>query len=113
MSITIQNHGQARDLNCTDGEAKIYDQIVKALSDAGMDVSCMELIRKSDDYVSACMYSGSDYGHMDVARFKFTDRAKWIKTGTGFEKFKIARPEDVLELSEELAAAYRLNEPYL
>ena len=25
MSITIQNHGQARDLNCTDGEAKIYD----------------------------------------------------------------------------------------
>ena len=111
--LEVQNHGQIRDLKCTDEEQQIYDRIIEVLSDAGVDISPMELVRKSDDYVSACMKSSGDYGDMDIARFKYTDRAKWIKTGDGFKKFSISAPTDVLSLSEELLYQYQLNEPYL
>ena len=114
MSLEFQNYGQTRELNCTDGELLIYDAVIKALSDAGLDTSCMKLVRKSNDYVSACMQSSNEgYGLMDVARFKFTDRAKWIKTGSSFAKTKIEAPEDVLERAEEMVEEYKRNEPYL
>ena len=113
MEIKFQNYGQARTINPTDGEIAIYENIVKVLSDAELDTTCMEFIRKSDSYVSACMKSNSGYDYMDVARFKYTDRAKWIKTGVDFNKFKISDPDDVLDLSEELITNYRYNEPYL
>lgn len=112
--LKLANYGQERDLNCTDGELLIYDAVIKALSDAGLDTSCMKLTRKSNDYVSACMQSSDEgYGLMDVARFKFTDRAKWIKTGPSFAKTKIEAPEDVLDRAEEMVEEYKRNEPYL
>ena len=114
IGLKFANYGQERELNCTDGERQIYENIITTLSEAGLDTSCMELVRKSDDYVSACMRSSDKgYGLMDVARIKYTDRAKWIKTGMGYKKTPISAPEDVLDLAEDLAALYRVNEPYL
>ena len=113
MDFKIQNYGQLRDLNCTEDEIQVYNSILDTLSDSGVDVSCMVLVRKADDYVSACMRSSGDYGDMDVARFKYTQRAKWVKTGDSFKKFNITHPDDVHKLSEELLFQYRLNEPYL
>ena len=113
VEFKIQNYGQNRELNCTDQEQQIYDQIVSVLSAAGLDTSCLVFVRKSDDYVSCCMRSSREYGDMDIARFKFTDRAKWIKTGERFNKYKIATPADVQELSEEILWQYQFNEQYL
>lgn len=113
-SQLVSNYGQVRDLNCTEEESRIYDLITTALSDAGLDTSCMELVRKSNDYVSACMRSSNEgYGLMDVARIKFSDRAKWIKTGLAFEKTPIGAPEDVLSMVDGLIENYRANERYL
>lgn len=112
--LKVANYGQVRELNCNDDEQEAYDYVVSALSNAGLDTSCMKLVRKSNDYVSACMQSSQDgYGLMDVARIKFTDRAKWIKTGLGYKKTTINAPEDVLYLAEDIVAVYRMNEPYL
>lgn len=114
IGLKVVNYGQERDLNCTEEERQIYDNILTALSDAGLDTSCMELVRKSDNYVSACMRSSNEgYGLMDVARFKFTDRAKWIKAGLAFDKTPIGAPEDVLSMGDGLIENYRANERYL
>lgn len=111
--MIISNYGQERELKCTDEERQIYDLIVQILDGAGLDTSMVKLIRKSDDYVSAVMTSSGSYGDMDIARIKFTQRAKWIKTGSGFVKTKIAHPSDVQNLSESVLERYHLNEPYL
>ena len=111
--IEFNNYGQQRDLDCTEAERAIYGEILAIYELAGLDLSPLQLVRKSDKYVSAVMDSGSDFGAMDVARFKFTDRAKWICIGPGFEKTKINSPDDVADMAEELVASYRFNEPYL
>ena len=110
--LKFADYGQARELNCTDEELQIYDIIVQILDDSGLDTSMVKLIRKSNDYVSAVMTSAS-CGDMDIARIKFTKRAKWIKTGSGFEKTQITHPSDVQNLSESILSVYRFNEPYL
>ena len=79
-SVKIANYGQNRDLDCTDAEAEIFHIIRSRLDDMNYNTDCLKLVRKSDSYVSAVMDSGSDYGEMDLARFKYTDRAKWIKS---------------------------------
>ena len=50
---------------------------------------------------------------MDLARFKFTDRAKWIKLAPDFEKIQITSTEDVAKMADFVCNAYRFNEPYL
>jgi len=113
MTFKMANYGQERDLNCTDEEREAFGFVVQILEEAGLDTSMVRLMRKSDDYVSAVMTSSSDYGDMDIARIKFTPRAKWIKTGPGFEKTKLAHPSDVQNLSEKILTTYHFNEPYL
>ena len=106
--MIFTDYGQPRDVDCTPEELEIYE-VIRSL----FDTDTLRLVRKSDSYVSACMESSGDYGLMDVARFKFTDRAKWIKIGPDFDKVKIGSPSDVKTYAEELAAAYLFNEPYL
>lgn len=65
--IKFSNYGNTRELNCTDAELDIFGQLC-TLSGA----EDLRLERKSDSYVTASI------GPTDVARFKFTDRAKWI-----------------------------------
>ena len=111
--VKFSHYGENRDIDCTDAEAEIFHIIRSRLDDMNYDISPLKLVRKSDSYVSAVMDSGSDYGEMDLARFKYTDRAKWIKICPDFEKIALKDTEDVVKLSDALFAGYRFNEPYL
>ena len=113
MNIQFGNYGQNRELVCTEQERQVYNVILEILSEAGLDISPMVLVRKSDNYVSACMHRHDDSGDLDVARIKFTNRAKWIKTGSRYEKVSIEDPEDVRQLSDEIIDTYRRHLPYL
>ena len=112
-SVQFAHYGENRPVNETDQEREIYDIIRSLLDDYNLESDVLCLVRKSDSYVSACMESSGDYGQMDLARFKFTDRAKWIKICPEFNKVIITCPDDVTKYAEELCAAYRFNEPYL
>ena len=113
MDFKFANYGQTRDVDCTDQEQEIFDTIRSLLDDYNLDSEVLRLVRKSDSYVSACMESSGDYGLMDLARIKYTSRAKWIKICPKFEKIELHGPEDVTQYIDELCAAYRFNEPYL
>lgn len=112
-TVKLAHYGEDRDLDCTEAEAEIFHIIRSRLDDMNYNTDCLKLVRKSDSYVSAVMDSGSDYGQMDLARFKYTDRAKWIKVCPDFEKIELNDVEDVAKLSDALFAGYSFNEPYL
>ena len=113
MAIKFNNYGQDRSLICTEQEREIYDIIRSVCDDDNLESDFIKLKRKSDSYVSVVMPSSQGYGDMDLARIKFTDRAKWIKLAPDFDKIKISDPEDVAEMAEDVRNAYRFNEPYL
>lgn len=112
-AVTFSHYGETRDLDCTDAEAEIFHIIRSRLDDMNYNTDCLKLVRKSDSYVSAVMDSGSDYGQMDLARFKYTDRTKWIKICPDFDKIELHDVEDVAKLSDALFSGYAFNEPYL
>lgn len=112
-AVKIANYGQKRELDCTDQEREIFDIIRSVCDDENLESDYIKLIRKSDSYVSAVMPSSQGYGEMDLARIKFTDRAKWIKLAPDFDKITISDPEDVAKMAEDVRSAYRFNEPYL
>lgn len=111
-SVKIANYGQERNLDCTEEEREIYDIIRSVCDDNNFESDNLRLTRKSDSYVSVVMDS-KECGPMDVARIKYTPRAKWIKLCPGFEKRPLSSPEDVASMQEDVWAAYRFNEPYL
>jgi len=113
FSVSMGNYGQERDLVCTEEERIIFRIIAHICEENNFDVTPLRLTRVSDNYVSAVMDTGTDYGALDVARIKYTNRAKWIKLGPDFKKADISRPEDVLNMSQDVVNAYRFNEPYL
>lgn len=101
--LRFADYGQLKELNCTDEEMIIYD-ILRSVTGAD-DLEC---VRRTDKYVSAAI------GETDVARFKFTPRARWILFPyESNEKIKIATPEDVRGHSEEarkaVATARQIN----
>ena len=111
--MIMSNYGQDRDPICTEQEREIFDIIRSVCDDDNLESDNIVLMRKSDDYVSAVMPSSQDYGDMDLARIKFTSRAKWIKLAPDFDKVKLTSTEDVAEMADAVRAAYRFNEPYL
>lgn len=89
--IKFANYGQNRTVDATPEELRIYE-LITGLVDAEV-----ELVRRSDSYVTAAV------GEWDLARFKFTSRAKWILfpiIESAKEKHKIGRPEDVVGFAE-------------
>lgn len=83
--MIISNYGQERDVNATDEELKIFETLKEA---TGRD---LRLVRRSDSYVTAAL------GEWDLARFKFTKRAKWIVFPTAearTPKHRITIPEE-------------------
>lgn len=101
MNVNIANYGQKRDVDATPEEIRIYELINDSVD------TDIELVRRSDSYVTAAV------GDWDLARIKFTDRAKWIRLAPDFDKVAISDPEDVAKMDEDVRAAYRFNEPYL
>lgn len=113
IRVSMGNYGQERDLVCTEEERIIFRIISRICEENNLDITPLRLTRVSDNYVSAVLDSGSEYGALDVARIKYTNRAKWIKFGPEFKKSDLSRPEDVLKMAEDVVNAYRFNEPYL
>jgi len=111
--LKFSHYGECRELNCTDGEREIFEIIRSLIDDEGLDSSIVKLVRKSDSYVSVVMATSREDDVLDIARIKYTPRARWIKTGTRFVKYPIGKPNDVTEYAQEIYKVYRFNEPYL
>ena len=104
MGITFANYGQERERIATEGELEIFEAL---RSVTGRDD--LELVRKSDNYVSAVI------GDWDLARFKYTPRAKWIQFPTEAKppKHKLDSPADVADLSDMVLSSLELIEKYI
>lgn len=103
--IQFAHYGEKREVNPTVEEVDLFGQILSALHESGRDTSLVELVRKSDNYVTAQLYE------TDICRFKFTDRAQWIElpySETGHKKIRIDRVQDVRQYDEELGKHYDL-----
>ena len=95
MSIQFANYGQERERIATESELEIFE-ILKTMS--GSDK--LKLVRKSDNYITA-IYRG-----WDLARFKYTPRAKWISFPTleaKAPKHRIEDPSNVASFADLLA----------
>lgn len=96
-SVSFAAHGEQRDLICTEEERMIYDKIEQICS--GMQLPApLQLVRVSENYVSAKI------GDWDLARIKYTNRAKWIifpiKSN---DRLPIGAPEDVALFAQDIA----------
>lgn len=99
------HYGDQRELNATDGELELYETICEILEDEGCDADQLELVRKSDSYLSIVL------GETDVARIKFTDRVKWILLPyVKDEKIRISGTGNVNNYAAEVVEAYRTAE---
>lgn len=103
MNMRFANYGQERDLNATDEEIKIFEALKKA---TGRD---LRLVRKSDSYVTAVL------GEWDLARFKYTQRAKWVSfpiVEVGPPKHRIAHPEEAVSFADMIAESLAVIDKY-
>lgn len=104
-NIKFTHYGEVRDLNATDEEKEIFLAICEIVSEAGQDPKLIEFCRKSDSYVTASI------GPHDIARFKFTPRAKWVQLPYSADergKRPIESPVDVRQWSQLVMAHYHL-----
>lgn len=91
--VEFANYGQHREIDATPEEMEIYGTLKELCPD-------LELCRKSDGYVTAML------GEWDLARFKFTQRAKWINFPTvekSSVKNRIQHPEDTRGFADKVA----------
>ena len=103
MDIKFANYGQEHEINATDEELKIFEALKEA---TGRD---LRLVRKSDSYVTAVL------GEWDLARFKYTKRAKWISfpsAEVGPPKHKITHPEDAVGFADLIAESLAVIDKY-
>lgn len=99
----MAHYGERRELECTDEEREIFDII-----NENVDKS-LQLVRKSDSYVTVLC------GEWDLARVKFTERAKWILFPTvdrSDAKIYIESPEDVLKYMDKINESITHIEKY-
>ena len=93
--VVFSDYGSKRELDATAEEVRIHHiihQITKA--------DDLNFIRRSNNYVSAAI------GPTDVARFKFTKKAKWIQLPYVLDdKVKLEKPDDVFFLKDDLIKA--------
>ena len=93
----FQNYGQERDVDATEEEVKIFEQLATLPG-----CEDLRLVRKSSNYVSAVL------GDWDLAQFKFTPRAKWITfpaIESSKSKHQLESPENVADLADMVADA--------
>ena len=94
VKLDFANFGQERERIATESELAIFEHLKEMA-----ETEDMELVRKCDDYVTA-VFKG-----WDLARFKYTPRAKWVafpSTERGTTKHYIESPEDVREYADLL-----------
>lgn len=92
--MQFANYGQERERIATESEVEIFELLQQM---AGVE---LRLVRVSDNYVTA------KYGEWDLARIKYTNKAKWVFFPifeTQKERHVIKAPEDVAEFAELVA----------
>ena len=95
MGIKIAHYGEERPFNATDEEVQIFHVIREMFPDEKIII-----VRKSSNYLSAVCHS------MDIARFKFTKKAKWIQLPYVLDdKVKLTDPEDIRQIRSDLERA--------
>lgn len=103
--IKFANYGQDRDLNCTDEEAQIFGALQEYFQSINLDPNQLHLVRRSDSYVTA-VFRG-----WDLARFKYTPRAKWIafpSVEAGPPKHRISTPSEAVSFVDLLTESIRV-----
>ena len=101
-SVSVTMKDSKRDLECTEAESEIYENICEMLG-----AEDLQLVRKSNDYVTIAV------NDIDAIRFKCTNRAKWIHCLYSNEgKLPISRPDDVARLSDLIAQSVKSAREY-
>ena len=101
-SVSVNIAGAEKDLICTEEERMVFEEIKKML---GTDE--LELIRKSNDYVTAAV------GDWDLVRIKYTNRAKWVTFPLlSNEKIRMESPEDVQEMASYISDSVAVYNKY-
>ena len=97
--MEFANYGQERDLICTEEERAVFAEIERICS--GMELpGPLRLVRVSDDYVTAKL------GDWDLARIKYTTRARWIVFPMkSNDKNRIGAPEDAALFADQIAVS--------
>lgn len=92
MEFDFAHYGEERERIATEGELAIYNKLIEM---SGRD---LKLIRRSDDYVTAVL------GEWDIARFKYSPRAKWVMFPCvpKAPKNYISSPEEVENYADEM-----------
>ena len=90
--IKITHYGEPRGFEPTEGEQIMFDIIGEITHEEQLN-----FVKRSANYVSAVI------GPTDVARFKFTKKAKWILLPYVWdEKVYIEGPEEILGFKEDI-----------
>lgn len=100
-TFSFAHYGEERDVDATDEEVQMFSILCQMFEACGYDPSQLSLVRKSDSYVSACV------GDWDLARMKYTNRAKWITFPYAEEKavkHYIDAPDDIRQMDSLLSA---------
>lgn len=90
--LQFAHYGEERTVNATDEEEQMFRIVCAMVDGHGWSPDQVRLVRKSDSYVAAAI------GDYDIARFKFTDRAKWILFPYSQEK----APKNYIQLPDDI-----------
>lgn len=74
--LSVSLIGADKDLDLNENEAMLASTIIEALINEGVNSDRLDMVRKSNDYATV-VYHGCEWDS-DLARFKFTERAKWV-----------------------------------
>lgn len=97
----LSHYGEERAVEAEQEEAQMFSIIQDMFEAEGYAPGQLSLVRKSKDYVSAVV------GDWDIARFKYTDRAKWIifpYAEAKAVKHYIEAPDDVKAMTDLFAS---------
>lgn len=92
--FSTAHYGEERELNATDGEMEIAEHILQMFFESGINTDEFRLIRVSDSYLTL------KYNCNDIARFKWSDRAKWIQLPYAADDSGKRYIESINEISE-------------
>lgn len=103
VPFRMAHYGEERDVMATDGELEIYNKLIEILPHRDE----YRLVRVSDQYVTL------KYGVYDIARFKWSEKAKWIVVPIdGTKKNYIESPDDVEQYLEPMLRQIANAEKY-
>lgn len=100
--IALAHYGEERDFVASDDEIQIFEILFKLAKREDL-----KIVSRSSNYLTAAL------GNWDVARFKFTKRAKWIMFPTleaKQVKHYIEDPIDVWEYGDEVKKTLKIIE---